>query len=132
MNELVNENFVVAPDLTIHLNPVHEGMEEISGEIRVERLWRELSDEEKREVIDDQRLAYTAEVAVNWCAGLGTVLADEEVIDGKSDVGGFPVEKRRMRQWMLRVTAYADRLLEDLERLEWPESVEEWARHGMG
>src|SRR5438046_5201561 len=71
MNELVNENYVVAPDLTIHLNPVHEGMEEISGEIRVERLWRELSDEEKREVIDDQRLAYTAEVAVNWCPGLG-------------------------------------------------------------
>jgi len=132
MNELVNENYVVAPDLTIHLNPVHEGMEEISGEIRVERLWRELSDEEKREVIDDQRLAYTAEVAVNWCPGLGTVLANEEVIDGKSEVGGFPVEKRPMRQWMLKITAYADRLLEDLNLLEWPESLKEMQRNWIG
>ena len=92
------------------INPIQEGMERISGEVRVERLWRELSPEEQREVIDAQRLAYTDEVAVNWCPGLGTVLSNEEVIDGKSEVGGFPVERRPMRQWMLRITAYADRL----------------------
>ena len=59
-------------------------------------------------------LAYTEEVPVNWCEGLGTVLANEEVIDGRSEVGGFPVERRPMRQWLLRITAYADRLLADL------------------
>ena len=87
-------------------------MEPITGEVRVERLWHELSPEEQRDVIDGQRLAYMDEVPVNWCPGLGTVLANEEVIDGKSEVGGFPVERRPMRQWMLRITAYADRLLE--------------------
>src|SRR5688572_1168992 len=132
LNELVNENFVVAPDNSIHINPAQEGMEAIAGEVRVERLWRELSPEERREVIDAQRLAYTDEVPVNWCPGLGTVLANEEVIDGKSEVGGFPVEKRPMRQWMLRITAYADRLLEDLEGLDWPESLKEMQRNWIG
>ena len=72
------------------------------------------------------------EVAVNWCPGLGTVLANEEVIDGKSEVGGFPVERRPMRQWMLRITAYADRLLDDLDLLEWPESLKEMQRNWIG
>ena len=72
------------------------------------------------------------EVPVNWCPGLGTVLANEEVIDGKSEVGGFPVERRPMRQWMLRITAYADRLLEDLDLLEWPESLKEMQRNWIG
>src|SRR5207302_7016296 len=98
-----------------------EGLEEIAGEVRVERLWRELTPEEQLDVIAGQRLAYTDEVPVNWCPGLGTVLANEEVIDGKSEVGGFPVERRPMRQWMLRITAYADRLLEDPDALDWPE-----------
>src|SRR4051794_10051164 len=132
LNELVNENFVVAPDNSVHLNPVQEGMEAIAGEVRLERLWRELSPEEQREVIDAQRLAYTDEVPVNWCPGLGTVLANEEVIDGKSEVGGFPVERRPMRQWMLRITAYADRLLQDLDALAWPESLKEMQRNWIG
>src|SRR5687768_3985549 len=132
MQELVNENLVVAPDLSIHINPAQEGMEAIAGEVRIERLWRELSPDEQREVIDAQRLAYTDEVAVNWCPGLGTVLANEEVIDGKSEVGGFPVEKRPMRQWMLRITAYADRLIKDLDTLEWPESLKEMQRNWIG
>src|SRR5258705_4493056 len=132
MNELVNENLVVAPDGSLHLNPTQEGLERIAGEVRIERLWRELSEEEQREIIDDLRLAYTAEVPVNWCPGLGTVLANEEVIDGKSEVGGFPVEKRPMRQWMLRITAYADRLLEDLAMLDWPESLKEMQRNWIG
>ena len=69
---------------------------------------------------------------MNWCPGLGTVLANEEVIDGKSEVGGFPVERRPMRQWMLRITAYADRLLADLDTLQWPESLKEMQRNWIG
>ena len=72
---------------------------------------------------DSVRLAYVAEVPVNWCPELGTVLANEEVIDGKSEVGGFPVVRRPMRQWMLRITAFADRLLDELEGLDWPDSI---------
>jgi leucyl-tRNA synthetase len=132
LQELLNENFVVAPDNTVHINPGQEGMEAIAGEMRIERLWRELSPEEQREVIDVQRLAYTDEVPVNWCPGLGTVLANEEVIDGKSEVGGFPVERRPMRQWMLRITAYADRLIADLDPLAWPESLKEMQRNWIG
>jgi leucyl-tRNA synthetase len=77
-------------------------------------------------------LAYIDEVAVNWCPALGTVLANEEVIDGKSERGGHPVERRPMKQWMLRITAYADRLLEDLEELDWPESIKEMQRNWIG
>lgn len=77
-------------------------------------------------------LAYVDEVAVNWCPALGTVLANEEVIDGKSERGGHPVERRPMKQWMLKITAYADRLLEDLEELDWPESIKEMQRNWIG
>ncbi|MFL0363451.1 leucine--tRNA ligase [Pseudobacillus sp. 179-B 2D1 NHS] len=77
-------------------------------------------------------LAYIDEVAVNWCPALGTVLANEEVIDGKSERGGHPVERRPMKQWMLKITAYADRLLEDLEELDWPESIKDMQRNWIG
>ncbi len=80
----------------------------------------------------EQGLAYEANVPVNWCPELGTVLANEEVIDGKSEVGGFPVERKPMRQWMLKITAYAERLLEDLEELDWPESIKEMQRNWIG
>ncbi len=130
--ELFNENLVVGPDGSVRLNPVHEGMQELSGGMRVERLWRELTPEEQRDVIDGQRLAYTDEVPVNWCPALGTVLANEEVIDGKSERGGFPVELRPMRQWMLRITSYADRLIADLDVVNWPESLKEMQRNWIG
>jgi len=77
-------------------------------------------------------LAYIDEVAVNWCPALGTVLANEEVIDGKSERGGHPVERRPMKQWVLRITAYAERLLADLEELDWPESIKEMQRNWIG
>lgn len=77
-------------------------------------------------------LAYIDEVPVNWCPALGTVLANEEVIDGKSERGGHPVERRPMKQWMLKITAYADRLLEDLEDLDWPENIKEMQRNWIG
>jgi len=81
---------------------------------------------------DSVRLAYVAEVAVNWCQDLGTVLANEEVIDGKSEVGGFPVVRRPMRQWMLRITAFADRLLDELGDLDWPDSIKALQRNWIG
>ncbi|GJP73364.1 hypothetical protein CLOP_g4089 [Closterium sp. NIES-67] len=77
-------------------------------------------------------LAYQADVAVNWCPALGTVLANEEVVDGVSERGGHPVIRKPMRQWMLRITAYADRLLDDLDGLDWPESVKEMQRNWIG
>ncbi|MDQ0430427.1 leucyl-tRNA synthetase [Planomicrobium stackebrandtii] len=77
-------------------------------------------------------LAYVDEVAVNWCPALGTVLANEEVIDGKSERGGHRVERRPMRQWVLRITEYADRLLEDLDELDWPESLKDMQRNWIG
>ncbi len=81
---------------------------------------------------DSVRLAYVAEVPVNWCPGLGTVLANEEVVDGKSEVGGFPVERRPMRQWMLRITAFAERLLAGLDDLDWPESIKLLQKNWIG
>lgn len=77
-------------------------------------------------------LAYQAEVAVNWCPALGTVLANEEVIDGKSERGGHPVYRKPMKQWILKITAYADRLLEDLELVDWPENIKEMQRNWIG
>ncbi|MBV9659187.1 MAG: leucine--tRNA ligase, partial [Verrucomicrobia bacterium] len=81
---------------------------------------------------DSVRLAYVAEAPVNWCPALGTVLANEEVIDGKSEVGGFPVERRPMRQWMLRITAYAQRLIDELDGLDWPESIKLLQKNWIG
>ncbi|CAI8742620.1 leucine--tRNA ligase [Brevibacillus sp. IT-7CA2] len=77
-------------------------------------------------------LAYIDEVAVNWCPALGTVLANEEVIDGKSERGGHPVERRPMKQWVLKITAYAERLIADLDELDWPESIKEMQRNWIG
>ena len=88
------------------------------------RPWAELDEVERRRVVDAHRLAYLSEAPVNWCPGLGTVLANEEVTaDGRSERGNFPVFQRNLRQWMMRITAYADRLLDDLDRLDWPESI---------
>jgi leucyl-tRNA synthetase, eubacterial and mitochondrial family len=81
---------------------------------------------------DSVRLAYVADVPVNWCPELGTVLANEEVVDGKSEIGGFPVVRRPMRQWMLRITAYAERLLEGLDELDWPEGIKLLQRNWIG
>lgn len=80
----------------------------------------------------EKGLAYEAEVAVNWCPALGTVLANEEVIDGKSERGGHPVVRKPMKQWMLKITAYAERLLDDLELVDWPESIKDMQRNWIG
>ncbi len=85
-----------------------------------------------REYRDTHRLAYQAEVPVNWCPALGTVLANEEVIDGKSERGGHPVERRPLRQWLMRITAYAERLIDDLADLDWSESIKQMQRNWIG
>ena len=97
------------------------------------RPWADLSAAERADVIDDQRLAYVSEAPVNWCPGLGTVVANEEVTaDGRSDRGNFPVFKRNMRQWMMRITTYADRLIDDLELLDWTDAIKSMQRNWIG
>ena len=90
------------------------------------------TEEQKRSWLDSHRLAYVSEAPVNWCPELGTVLANEEVKDGLSEVGGFPVVRKPMRQWMLRITAYSQRLLDDLDAIEWSDSLKEMQRNWIG
>ncbi len=116
--------------------PIDELVAEFEAGDRVapnERSWSELSLAERNAVIDDHRLAYVSEAPVNWCPGLGTVVANEEVTaHGRSDRGNFPVFKRNMRQWMMRITAYADRLIDDLELLDWTEAIKAMQRNWIG
>ncbi|MFA6044368.1 MAG: class I tRNA ligase family protein [Phycisphaerales bacterium] len=99
---------------------------------RVPRSWADCTAEEKRRIIDSYRLAYLSTTTVNWCPKLGTVLANDEVIDGRSERGGFPVLRKPLKQWMFRITAYADRLLRQIEGLEWPESTRTMQREWIG
>jgi leucyl-tRNA synthetase len=95
--------------------------------------WAEMSAVERRRLVDDHRLAYMSEAPVNWCPGLGTVLANEEVTpDGRSERGNYPVFQRNLKQWMMRITAYGDRLIEDLDTLDWPEPVKLMQRNWIG
>ena len=95
--------------------------------------WEWLDADGQRQEIDDHRLAYTSQAPVNWCPGLGTVLANEEVTtDGRSERGNFPVFKRNLSQWMMRITKYSDRLVDDLDRLDWPEPVKLMQRNWIG
>lgn len=94
--------------------------------------WRAYSEKEKSDALMNFRIAYQGETAVNWCAGLGTVLANDEVKDGLSVRGGFPVEQKKMRQWQLRVSAYAGRLLEGLGKIDWTDSLKEMQRNWIG
>ena len=94
--------------------------------------WKALSEKEKEEVLMRYRIAYLGETSVNWCEGLGTVLANDEVKDGLSVRGGFPVVQKKMRQWQLRVSAYAERLLSGLDKLEWTDSLKDMQRNWIG
>ena len=94
--------------------------------------WKAFSQKEKSDMLMNYRIAYQGETAVNWCAGLGTVLANDEVKDGLSVRGGFPVEQKKMKQWQLRVSAYAGRLLEGLDRIDWTDSLKEMQRNWIG
>jgi leucyl-tRNA synthetase len=106
---------------------------ELEAEYAKDPSWATLSADERRQKIDSRRLAYLSEAPVNWCPGLGTVLSNEEVTaDGRSERGNFPVFRRNLRQWMMRITAYADRLVDDLDRLDWPEKIKSMQRNWIG
>lgn len=94
--------------------------------------WQAYPEKEKSDALMNYRIAYQGETAVNWCAGLGTVLANDEVKDGLSVRGGFPVEQKKMKQWQLRVSAYAGRLLEGLDKIDWTDSLKEMQRNWIG
>lgn len=94
--------------------------------------WLSMSEEEKQNRLMNYRIAYLGETMVNWCAGLGTVLANDEVVDGVSVRGGFPVVQKKMRQWCLRVSAYAQRLLDGLDTIDWTDSLKETQRNWIG
>ncbi len=95
--------------------------------------WADLSTVAQQRVLAEHRLAYISHAPVNWCPGLGTVLSNEEVsADGRSEIGNFPVFRRNLRQWKMRITAYCDRLIDDLDRLDWPESVKAMQRNWIG
>ncbi len=113
--------------------PLPDDLLRAERSIPEERRWSALSEGDRRRVIDGHRLAYVADAPVNWCPALGTVLANEEVTaQGRSERGNHEVFKRPLKQWMMRITAYADRLLEDLDRLDWPESVKTMQRNWIG
>ena len=94
--------------------------------------WQQYNQQQKEEILQQYRLAYLSETWVNWCEKLGTVLANDEVKDGRSERGNFPVEQKRMKQWSLRITAYAQRLLDGLDQLDWNDSIKEMQRHWIG
>jgi len=94
--------------------------------------WKAMNEQQQAEMLLKYRLTYVAEAVVNWCPALGTVLANDEVVGGVSERGGYPVERKKMRQWMMRITAYAERLLQGLEEIDWPEPVKEMQRNWIG
>ena len=94
--------------------------------------WRAMDEKQRAEVLMNYRIAYLGETMVNWCPGLGTVLANDEVVDGVSERGGFPVVQKKMRQWCLRVSAYAQRLLDGLDTIDWTDSIKETQRNWIG
>ena len=114
-----------------------EGLDEF-GVAQTEELhftaeeWKAMDEKKKSDVLMNYRIAFMGETMVNWCAGLGTVLANDEVVDGVSVRGGFPVEQKKMRQWCLRVSAYAQRLLDGLETIEWSDSIKETQKNWIG
>ncbi|CAM5548404.1 leucine--tRNA ligase [Streptomyces abikoensis] len=116
--------------------PIAELIEQFESgrrEVPGGRAWSALTAAERADVLGEYRLAYASDAPVNWCPGLGTVLANEEVTaDGRSERGNFPVFKSKLRQWNMRITAYADRLLEDLDALDWPEAIKLQQRNWIG
>src|SRR5690606_3972101 len=108
-----------------------DGTDAVCGEefIFTPEEWEGFDERRRDEILQNYRLAYRSESTVNWCPDLGTVLANDEVKDGRSERGGFPVVQKKMMQWSLRITAYSQRLLEGLEEVSWPEALKESQRN---
>ncbi len=133
VEKLEGEDYLVGLDGQLLWSGIDEDLEAITGGRVGARKWQSLDADQQRRLLNEYRLAYMADVEVNWCPGLGTVLANEEVTnDGRSERGNFPVYKRPLKQWMLRITAYADRLIDDLELVDWPEPVKLLQRNWIG
>ena len=115
-----------------HINDLIREFETNGSESFTADQWNNFDETAQQEILMGYRMAYIGESEVNWCEALGTVLANEEVKDGVSERGGYPVEKRKMRQWFLRITAYADRLLNDLNDIEWPQAVKDIQTNWIG
>ncbi|GMU21881.1 MAG: leucine--tRNA ligase [Phycisphaerae bacterium] len=132
IHKLQQQHLVV--HFTGEIVPVQSpGLQEWYGLPPGTQRWSELTEAQRRDAVDGQRLAYLAEVPVNWCPALGTVLANEEVTnEGRSERGNHPVFRRPLRQWMLRITKYADRLERDLENVDWPEPIKLMQRNWIG
>jgi leucyl-tRNA synthetase len=134
IEKLEGEDYYIGTDGELIVSGDTESLEPLAGigDPNI-RKWTELQPDQRERLLDEYRLAFMAEVEVNWCPGLGTVLANEEVTnDGKSERGNFPVHKRPLKQWMLRITAYADRLIEDLDQVDWPENIKLLQRNWIG
>ncbi|MEM6457891.1 MAG: leucine--tRNA ligase [Planctomycetota bacterium] len=131
--KLEGEDYYVTLNGELTWSGLDEDLESITGGRVGVRKWHELDAGQQRRLLDEYRLAYLADVEVNWCPRLGTVLANEEVTaDGRSERGNHPVYKRPLKQWMLRITAYADRLIDDLDRVAWPEPIKLLQRNWIG
>ncbi|MEO1235763.1 MAG: leucine--tRNA ligase [Planctomycetota bacterium] len=131
--KLEGEDYLVGLNAELVWSGDDENLEPIAGGRIGPRKWHELEPGQQRRLLDEYRLAYLADVEVNWCPRLGTVLANEEVTaDGRSERGDFPVVKRPLKQWMLRITAYADRLIDDLDLVDWPEPIRLLQRNWIG
>ncbi len=134
IHELEQENYYVGIDGELIYSGLTEDLEGLGGigDVGAHK-WHELEPDQQSRLIDEYRLAFMDEVEVNWCPGLGTVLANEEVTnDGRSERGNFPVFKRPLKQWMLRITTYCERLIDDLDMVDWPESVKLLQRNWVG
>ena len=133
INKLQGEDFYVGMGGELIASGSDEDLEPLTGGRVGVHKWHELERDQQRRLLDEYRLAYLADVEVNWCPALGTVLANEEVTaDGRSERGNHPVVKRPLKQWMLRITAYADRLIEDLDGVDWPEPIKLLQRNWIG
>ena len=130
---LRNEEYYLGLDGELIHAASMEDLGPIAGDPIGARKWSELDEIQQRALLDEYRLAYLAEVPVNWCPALGTVLANEEVTnEGRSERGNHPVFKRPLKQWMLRITAYADRLIDELDQVDWPEPIKLMQRNWIG
>ena len=130
--QLFNHYYDTEMDKAMPISHLVEKLEK--GEISTvgDKPWKEMSDEERQDYLMNYRLAYLADIPVNWCPELGTVLANDEVVNGLSVRGGYPVERKLMRQWSLRITAYAQRLVDGLNEVEWTDSLKEIQRNWIG
>lgn len=133
-NKLSDKAESIASLVTLFENEGNASVQAVCEETPVftAAAWKGMSEQEQQLLLLNYRLAYTSEAWVNWCPALGTVLANDEVKDGVSERGGHPVERKRMPQWSLRITAYADRLLKGLEQIDWTESIKESQRNWIG